>query len=138
VISRPRIIAANRLETSIEQNVNLSQLQGSDPGMSAKEGLRLKLSPMVRPDGRIWLNIVTSYSQMAGTVQVVAGGPRVPSIDTREMTSVLLMDSGATAMLPFPRTDWRAGTAGQANPDHQRQLVVFITVRTLPSTVASR
>ncbi|MEO6079433.1 MAG: secretin N-terminal domain-containing protein, partial [Steroidobacteraceae bacterium] len=127
VIFMPRFTVASRSQASIEQ----STPPCCAPGQPAN--LRLKFSPIVRPDKRIRLGIGADIS-LIGTVLVV-DGQRVPTINTKKVDAEILLDSGGTAMLDLRLRDWRSAAPEEATS--KRRLVAFITVRSLPTIVAS-
>lgn len=127
IISRPRFIVANHAQSSIEQNAGLPASQDAASSAGRNMYLRLAVAPTVGPDNRVMLAFDAKLD-MISTVVIVTGGVRVPSIDTREAKSQVVLDSGTTVML-----DVMAGDGGTPHslPPGQR-LVAFVTPKLLP------
>jgi type II secretory pathway component HofQ len=121
----------NRSPASLEQG-GVPYPQGVTPDPLRKE-LRLKLSvtPTLRPDQRVTLDVDTTMT-FAGTVVITAGGTPVPSIDSIQVKNQVLLNSGATIMLDL--TKERTGRG--AGADAGRRLVAFVTP-TLVSAAAA-
>jgi type IV pilus assembly protein PilQ len=102
VISSPRVITANQKEASIEQGVEIPYQQAASSGATTiqfkKAVLSLKVTPQITPDNRIILDLDVKKDSV-GTVVVASGGVNVPSIDTREITTQVLVNDGQTVVL---------------------------------------
>lgn len=98
VISSPRVITANQNEAVIKQGVQIPYQEASSSGatsVSFQEAvLSLTVTPQITPDDRIVMDLAVTNDQVGG--QVVAG---VPTIDTREVTTRVLIDNGDTVVL---------------------------------------
>ena len=97
VVSNPRVITSNQKEALIEQGTEIPYLQSSSSGASTvefkKAVLSLKVTPQITPDDRVILDLrVTKDS-----VGEIFGG--VPSIDTKEVKTQVLIDNGETIVL---------------------------------------
>jgi type IV pilus assembly protein PilQ len=101
VISSPRVITANQKEATVEQGTEIPYQQSASSGATTisfkKAVLSLKVTPQITPDNRIILDIVKNDS--VGTVTVQSGGVNVPSIDTKEIVTQVLMNDGQTVVL---------------------------------------
>ncbi len=102
IISSPRVITANQKEATIEQGVEIPYQQSASSGATTiqfkKAVLSLKVKPQITPDNRIILDLDVK-DDAVGTVVVTSGGVNVPSINTREITTQLLVNDGQTVVL---------------------------------------
>jgi type IV pilus assembly protein PilQ len=102
IISSPRVITANQKEASIKQGVEIPYQQSASSGATTiqfKEAvLLLKVTPHITPDNRIILDLDVR-DDAVGTVVVSSGGVNVPSIDTREVITQVLVNDGQTVVL---------------------------------------
>ncbi|MGE0858194.1 MAG: type IV pilus secretin PilQ [Gammaproteobacteria bacterium] len=97
VISAPRVITANQHEALIESGTEIPYQQASSSGATAvtfkKAVLSLKVTPQITPDDRLIMDLAVNKDSVG---QVFAG---VPSIDTNELTTQVLVDDGDTVVL---------------------------------------
>src|SRR6266403_325247 len=102
IISSPRVITANQKEATIEQGVEIPYQQSASSGATTiqfkKAVLSLKVTPQITPDNRIVLDLDVKKDSV-GTVIVTSGGVNVPSIDTREIATQVLVNDGQTVVL---------------------------------------
>jgi type IV pilus assembly protein PilQ len=102
VISTPRVITANQREASIEQGVEIPYQESASSGATTiqfkKAVLSLKVTPQVTPDNRIILDLNVKKDSV-GQVIVGGAGQQVPSIDTREITTSVIVNDGQTVVL---------------------------------------
>lgn len=102
VISSPRVITANQKEASIRQGVEIPYQQSSSSGATAtqfKEAvLSLKVTPQITPDDRIILDLTVTKDSVGQVVSDARGGS-IPSIDTREVVTQVLVNNGQTVVL---------------------------------------
>ncbi len=102
IISSPRVITANQKEATIEQGVEIPYQQSASSGATTiqfkKAVLSLKVKPQITPDNRIILDLDVKDDSV-GTVVVASGGVNVPSIDTREIATQVLVNDGQTVVL---------------------------------------
>jgi type IV pilus assembly protein PilQ len=102
VVSSPRLITANQKEASIEQGVEIPYQEAASSGATTiqfkKAVLSLKVTPQITPDSRIILDLNVKKDSV-GQVLVQSGGVGVPSIDTREVTTQVLVNDGQTVVL---------------------------------------
>ena len=100
--SSPHVITANQKEASIEQGVEIPYQQSASSGATTvefkKAVLALKVTPQITPDNRIILDLNVKKDSV-GTVVVTSGGVNVPSIDTREISTQVLVNDGQTVVL---------------------------------------
>ncbi|HEY0768459.1 MAG TPA: type IV pilus secretin PilQ [Steroidobacteraceae bacterium] len=102
IISSPRVITANQKVATIEQGVEIPYQQSASSGATTiqfkKAVLSLKVTPQITPDNRIILDLDVKDDSV-GTVVVASGGVNVPSIDTREIATQVLVNDGQTVVL---------------------------------------
>jgi type IV pilus assembly protein PilQ len=102
IISSPRVITANQKEATIEQGVEIPYQQSASSGATTiqfkKAVLSLKVTPQITPDNRIILDLDVRDDSV-GTVVVASGGVNVPSINTREIATQVLVNDGQTVVL---------------------------------------
>lgn len=100
--SSPRLITANRKEAVIEQGVEVPYQESSSSGATTvsfkKAVLSLKVTPQITPDNRIILDLTINKDSVGQTVQG-AYGAQIPSIDTREIVTQVLVNDGQTVVL---------------------------------------
>ncbi len=97
VISAPRVITANQREALIESGTEIPYLEASSSGATSisfkKAVLSLRVTPQITPDDRIIMDLAVNQDSVG---QVFSG---VPSIDTNELTTQVLVDNGETIVL---------------------------------------
>ena len=102
IISSPRVVTANQREASIEQGVEIPYQQSASSGATTiqfkKAVLSLKVTPQITPDNRIIMDLDVRDDSV-GTVVVASGGVNVPSINTREIATQVLVNDGQTVVL---------------------------------------
>jgi type IV pilus assembly protein PilQ len=102
VVASPRVITANQKEATISQGVEIPYQQSASSGattISFKDAvLSLKVKPLITPDNRIILDLTVSDDSV-GTVVVASGGVNVPSINTRTVTTQVVLGDGQTVVL---------------------------------------
>jgi type IV pilus assembly protein PilQ len=102
VISSPRVITANQKEATIEQGTEIPYQQSASSGATTisfkKAVLSLKVTPQITPDNRIILDLDVRKDSI-GSITVASGGVNVPSIDTKEITTQVLVNDGQTVVL---------------------------------------
>ena len=102
VISTPRVIAANGKSSSIEQGVEIPYQQSASSGATSvafkKAVLSLNVTPLITPDERIIMDLAVNNDSVGQNVNTGTGGS-VPSINTRKVTTQVLVDNGQTVVL---------------------------------------
>ena len=102
VISSPRVITANAKPALIKQGVEIPYQQSTSSGatsVSFKDAvLSLNVTPQITPDGRIIMDLQVHDDAVGTNVNTGLGGT-VPSIDTREIDTQVLVDNGQTVVL---------------------------------------
>jgi type IV pilus assembly protein PilQ len=102
VVSSPRVITANQREATIEQGTEIPYQQSASSGATTisfkKAVLSLKVTPLITPDNRIILDLAVTKDSV-GQVVVTSGGVNVPAIDTRTLTTRVMVGDGQTVVL---------------------------------------
>jgi type IV pilus assembly protein PilQ len=102
VISSPRIVATNQKEAVISQGTEIPYQEAASSGAATiqfKEAvLELRVTPLITPDNRLILDLNVKKDRV-GTVIVTSGGVNVPSIDTSEITTTVVLGDGETVVL---------------------------------------
>jgi type IV pilus assembly protein PilQ len=100
--STPRVITANGREAIIEQGVEIPYQESSSSGATTtqfkKAVLSLKVTPQITPDDRVILDLTVSKDSIGQLVPSATGG-FVPSIDTRNIQTQVLVKDGQTVVL---------------------------------------
>ena len=154
VISTPRIVTANQAEAWIHQGVEIPYEQSTSSGATAvqfKEAvLELKVTPLITPDNRVQMDLNVKQDTVGEIYQTSRGGS-VPSIDTRELETQVLVANGDTVVLggifqdetasKEEKVPWLGDIPGvgalfrrRANESKKRELLIFVT----PSIVEDR
>lgn len=101
VISSPRVITANQHEAHIEQGVEIPYLEASSSGATSvsfrKAVLGLTVTPQITPDDRIVMDLQINKDTVGEIFS--SGNVSVPSIDTREVATQVLVNNGETVVL---------------------------------------
>ena len=97
VIASPQVITANQKEAIIESGTEIPYQEASSSGATSvsfkKAVLSLKVTPQITPDDRVIMDLTVNRDSIG---QVFAG---VPSIDTNEVNTQVLVDNGETVVL---------------------------------------
>ena len=151
LISSPRVITSNQHEASIQQGVEIPYQEASSSGatsVSFKEAvLELKVTPQITPDNNIIMDLHVSKDSVGQVFQ------NIPSIDTRNVSTQVLVDNGETLVLggiyeqergkevdrvPFfgdiPGLGWLFKT--QRNTNKKSELLIFVTPKIIEDGLA--
>jgi len=155
VISSPRVITSNQHEAYIEQGVEIPYLEASSSGATSvsfrKAVLGLTVTPQITPDDRIIMDLQVNKDTVGEIFG--AGNLQVPSIDTREVSTQVLVDNGETVvlggvyeqsilnkvdMVPFLGKLPLIGRLFQhtVNTDDKSELLVFVTPKIIKENVS--
>lgn len=147
IISTPRIVTANQHEAFIQQGVEIPYEQAASSGATAVQFkdavLELRVTPLITPDNRIQLELEIKQDSVGEIFQTGRGGS-VPSIDTRELATSVLVRNGETVVLGGIFQDARSRNEDRvpylssipgignlfkrkANETQKRELLVFVT-----------
>ncbi len=101
-ISSPRVITANQKQATIMQGVEIPYQESASSGATTTQFknavLSLKVTPLITPDNRVILDLDVSDDSVGQQVTSATGGS-VPSIDTREIITQVLVGDGQTVVL---------------------------------------
>jgi type IV pilus assembly protein PilQ len=97
VISSPRVLTSNQKAAYIESGTEIPYQEATSSGATnvqfKKAVLSLNVTPQITPDDRIVMDLVVNKDSVG---QVFLG---VPSIDTKEVATQVLVDNGETLVL---------------------------------------
>ena len=146
VVSTPRVVTANKKKALIEQGVEIPYLEASSSGATSvsfkKAVLSLEVTPQITPDKHVIMDLKVNQD----TVGAVFSG--VPSINTREISTQVIVESGQTVVLggvheeqhkddvqkvPFLGDLPYVGRLFKRSykKDDKRELLIFVTPRVL-------
>ena len=101
-ISSPRVITANQKQAVILQGTEIPYQESSSSGATTTQFknavLSLKVTPLITPDNRVILDLDVSDDTVGQQVTSATGGS-VPSIDTRQIQTQVLVGDGQTVVL---------------------------------------
>jgi len=97
IVSSPRVVTSDRHEAFIEQGVEIPYLSATSSGATQvqfkKAVLSIKVTPQITPDDRIIMDLTVNKDAVG---QIFSN---IPSIDTRQVTTQVLVDNGDTIVL---------------------------------------
>ena len=150
-ISSPRIITANQKQATIMQGVEIPYQESASSGATTTQFknavLSLKVTPLITPDNRVVLDLDVSDDTVGANVQSATGGS-VPSIDTRNIQTQVLVNDGQTVVLGGILETTKSKTANKVpfladvpvlgnlfkstiNINNKTELLIFITPKIL-------
>lgn len=101
VVSTPRIVTSNQRQGRIEQGVEIPFLEASSSGATTvsfkKAVLSLDVTPQITPDDRVILDLTVNKDSVGDVINVGTGS--VPTINTRQITTQVLVENGETVVL---------------------------------------
>ncbi|MEH6608459.1 MAG: type IV pilus secretin PilQ [Halioglobus sp.] len=102
VVSQPKVITGDKQQATIKSGTEIPYQEGSLSGQnttSFKEAvLELDVTPNITPDDRIILDLTITQDSVGDLVPSGQGG-FIPSIDTTELTTQVLVGNGETVVL---------------------------------------
>ncbi len=102
VVSQPKVITGDKQQATIESGQEIPYQESAASGaatVSFKEAvLRLDVTPNITPDDRVLLDLIITQDSLGELVPTGLGG-LVPSIDTTELTTQVLVGNGETVVL---------------------------------------
>jgi type IV pilus assembly protein PilQ len=150
IISSPRVITADQVEAIIEQGTEIPYQQATSSGATAvqfkKATLSLKVKPQITPDDNVIMSL-NVHKDSVGT-QTTAG----PSIDTKQVTTEVLVENGGTVVIGGIYTQDERTTVNKVPVlgdlpyigflfkqtlkfDNRNELLIFVTPRILKDTL---
>lgn len=157
VVSSPRVITANQHEASIEQGVEIPYLEASSSGAATvsfkKAVLALNVTPQITPDDRIIMDLTVNKDSVGEWYG--AGENQVPTVDTREVNTQVLVDNGETVVLGGIYEQVRTNSSRKVpflgdlpilgrlfrqdlSRDEKNELLIFVTPKIIGDSTASR
>ncbi|WP_240732762.1 type IV pilus secretin PilQ [Halioglobus maricola] len=102
VVSQPKVITGDKQQANIKSGTEIPYQEASASGATStsfKEAvLELDVTPNITPDDRIMLDLVIKQDSVGDLVPSGRGG-FIPSIDTTELNSQVLVGNGETVVL---------------------------------------
>lgn len=102
VVSTPRVIASNQTTARIEQGTEIPFQSATSSGATdvefKKAVLSLEVTPQITPDDRVSMKLLVTNDSVGEEVPSGFGG-FIPSIDTNEVETDVLVDNGQTVVL---------------------------------------
>ncbi len=102
VISTPRVVTTNQKEAKIKQGVQIPYEQATSSGATSivfrEAVLSLEVTPLITPDDRVDLTLKINNDTIGENVSTSLGGS-IPTIDTRQIETRVLVDNGQTIVL---------------------------------------
>ncbi len=104
VVSQPKVITGDKQQATIKSGTEIPYQQSAGQSgattVSFKEAvLKLDVTPNITPDDRILLNLVINQDSVGDLVPSGENGGFIPSIDTTELTTQVLVGNGETVVL---------------------------------------
>ncbi len=150
VISSPRVLTSNQKPAFIESGVEIPYQEATSSGATSvsfkKAVLSLSVTPQITPDDRIIMDLQVNKDSVG---EVFLG---VPSIDTNEISTQVLVDNGETLVLggiyeqtradeidrvPFfgelPLVDWMFKQTRTVND--KAELLIFVTPKIVKENI---
>jgi type IV pilus assembly protein PilQ len=153
VISNPRVITADNVEAMIEQGTEIPYQQSTSSGATSvsfrKATLSLKVKPQITPDDNV---IMTLEVHKDSVGQVTTAGP---SIDTKQVTTQVLVENGGTVSIGgiFVQDENRTVTKvpllgdipilgalfkQESNQNNRQELLIFVSPRIMREGLTAR
>lgn len=153
IISSPRVITADQVEATIEQGTEIPYQQASSSGATSvafkKATLSLKVKPQITPDDNIIMTLDVHKDSVGTTT--TAG----PSIDTKQITTEVLVQNGGTVVIGGIYTQTQSDTTTKipmfgdlpyvgflfrqnAKQDDRNELLIFISPRIVKNDLSVR
>jgi type IV pilus assembly protein PilQ len=153
IISSPRVITADQVEAVIEQGTEIPYQQATSSGATSvsfkKATLSLKVKPQITPDDNVIMN-VNVHKDSVG--QATLSGP---SIDTKQITTEVLVSNGGTVVIGGIYTQEERSTTNKVpvlgdlpyvgflfkqnlKQDDRTELLIFITPKVIKDNLSLR
>jgi type IV pilus assembly protein PilQ len=103
VVSSPRVITADKKRAVISQGTEIPYLTAAASGattVSFKPAtLELAVTPRITPDDRIIMDLEVKKDSVGALIPSGTAGGTIPSIDTKKVSTQVLVDNGDTIVL---------------------------------------
>jgi type IV pilus assembly protein PilQ len=152
IISSPRVITADNVEASIEQGTEIPYQQATSSGATSisfrKATLSLKVKPQITPDDNVIMTLAVNKDSVGQTT--TAG----PAIDTKRVTTEVLVENGGTVSIGgiFTQDEQRTVNKvpllgdlpimgflfkSERNSNDRRELLIFVSPKIMRDTVTA-
>ncbi len=146
IVSTPRVVTADKKKALIEQGVEIGYRTESRSGGTTvafkKAVLSLEVTPQITPDEHIIMDLVVNQDTVGDIIE------GVPSINTREINTQVLVDNGQTVVLGGVHEQVKSNRVDSVpllsdvpvigklfrrttNRDQKRELLIFVTPKIL-------
>jgi len=102
LIASPRLMTANQHAATIKSGTEIPYQQSTSSGATSiafrNAELSLTVTPQITPDQHIMMDLHVTQNKVGADVATGEGG-RAPTIDTREITTSVLVDNAQTLVL---------------------------------------
>jgi type IV pilus assembly protein PilQ len=153
IISSPRVITADNVEALIEQGTEIPYQQATSSGATSvsfrKATLSLKVKPQITPDDNIMMKLNVNKDSVGANTS--AG----PAIDTKQVTTEVLVENGGTVGLGGIYTQDESSTITKVpllgdipilgfffrqdlKRNDKQELLIFVTPRVIKDTLTVR
>jgi len=153
IISNPRVLTSDQAEAVIEDGTDIPYLQASSSGATSvsfkKAVLSLKVKPQITPDDNIIMDLKVNKDSRGQ--DTIAG----PAIDTKQITTQVLVENGGTVVIGGIFTQQEATTVAKVpllgdipvvgylfkntdKRDDKKELLIFVTPRILKESLNLR
>ena len=157
IVSSPRVLTADQQAAHIEQGIQIPYQQASSSGATTtafkSAVLSLDVTPQITPDARVIMDLDVHDDAVGQNVQSATGGA-VPTIDTRDVKTKVLVNDGDTVVLggiyettettsvskvpllgDLPLLGWLFRNTQTTN--NKDELLIFVTPKIVDQTVAA-
>ena len=157
ILSNPRVVTTDRAAATIQQGREIPYQSTSQNGTTTefkKAELELTVTPQITPDDRIIMDLNVKKNEIGQNVGTITGA-QIPSIDTREVKTQVLVNNGDTVVLggvfeqtttknvdkvpllgDIPVVGWLFKR--NADADVKRELLIFVTPQILKEGAIAR
>jgi type IV pilus assembly protein PilQ len=153
IISSPRVITADNVEATIEQGTEIPYQQATSSGATSvsfrKATLSLKVKPQITPDDNIMMKLNVNKDSVGAATS--AG----PSIDTKQVSTEVLVENGGTVGVGGIYIQEESSTVTKVpflgdipilgfffrqdlKRNDKRELLIFVTPRVIKDTLTVR
>jgi type IV pilus assembly protein PilQ len=153
IISSPRVITADNVEATIEQGTEIPYQQATSSGATSvsfrKATLSLKVKPQVTPDDNVIMKLNVNKDSVGAPTS--AG----PSIDTKQVSTEVLVENGGTVGVGGIYIQEESSTVTkvpffgdlpvvgfffrqEAKRNDKRELLIFVTPRVIKDVLGVR
>jgi type IV pilus assembly protein PilQ len=151
------VITADKNEATIEQGTEIPYQQSTSSGATSvsfkKATLSLKVKPQITPDDNVIMTLKINKDSVGQVVSF--GNASAPAIDTKQITTEVLVENGGTVVIGGIFTQEERSTTNKVpvlgdlpyvgflfknnlKTDDRRELLVFLTPRILKETLTQR